>query len=57
MRLGLISDTHIPEVTKELPPQIAKALQGVDLILHAGDVYAPFVLDELERIAPVLVAK
>lgn len=57
MRLGLISDTHIPEVTKELPPQIAEAFRGVDLILHAGDIYVPSVLDGLERIAPVLAAR
>jgi len=56
MRLGLISDTHIPEVTPELPPQVVEAFQGVELILHCGDIYAPFVLDELERIAPVLAA-
>ena len=56
MRLGLISDTHIPEVVQKLPPQIAEAFRGVDLILHCGDIYTSFVLDELERIAPVLAA-
>lgn len=56
MRLGLISDTHIPEVAQELPPQIAEIFRGVDLILHCGDIYDPFVLDELERTAPVLAA-
>ena len=57
MRLGLISDTHVPEVAKELPSQIAEAFHGVDLILHAGDIYIPSVLDDLERIAPVLAAR
>jgi putative phosphoesterase len=32
------------------------AFHGVDLILHAGDIYIPSVLDHLERIAPVLAA-
>jgi putative phosphoesterase len=57
MRIGLLADTHIPEVTDRLPPQIAEVFEGVDLILHAGDIYLPSVLDELERIAPVLAAK
>ena len=56
MRIGLISDTHIPWEQKELPPQVLETFQGVDLILHAGDIYAHYVLDELERIAPVLAA-
>ena len=57
MRIGLVSDTHVPIAEKELPPELLEALRGVDLILHAGDVYALSVLDELERIAPVLAAR
>lgn len=56
MRIGLIADTHVPYVVKQLPQNIAKAFAGVELILHAGDVYLPSVLDELEEIAPVLAA-
>ncbi|MBI2328933.1 MAG: metallophosphoesterase family protein [Chloroflexi bacterium] len=57
MRIGLVSDTHIPIAAKELPPELMEALQGVDLILHAGDIYALSVLDKLARIAPVLAAR
>ncbi|MBI4283117.1 MAG: metallophosphoesterase family protein [Chloroflexi bacterium] len=57
MRIGLISDTHVPEVTKQLPPQINEAFSHVDLILHAGDIYNVAVLDELEKLAPVLAAE
>ncbi|MFC1974275.1 metallophosphoesterase family protein [Chloroflexota bacterium] len=57
MRIGLISDTHIPEAVKALPPEVSEAFQGVDLILHAGDIYILSVLDELERVAPILAAK
>ena len=57
MRVGLLSDTHIPEAEKELPPELTEAFQGVDLILHAGDIYSASVLDDLERIAPVLAAR
>ena len=53
MRVGVISDTHNPSVGKEPPPEVAMAFQGVDLILHAGDIYVPACLDWLEAIAPV----
>lgn len=56
MRIGLLSDTHISEVTEALPLQLIEAFQGVDLILHAGDIFISEVLDKLERIAPVLAA-
>lgn len=52
--LGLISDTHYPDRCRRLPPATVDALAGVDLILHAGDVGAVSVLDELARIAPVV---
>lgn len=57
MRIGLISDTHIPDHAKELPPQLKQVFRGVDLILHAGDIYLTSVLDELECLAPVLAAE
>lgn len=53
MKIGLISDTHIPQYSKEPPPQVARAFQGVDLILHAGDIFTPSCIEWLERIAPV----
>lgn len=53
MKIGLISDTHIPSMGKEPPPQVHRAFEGVDLILHAGDVYIPSCIEWLERIAPV----
>ena len=48
MRLGLISDTH-----GFFDPRIPKLFSGVDYILHAGDIGSPYVLHELEGIAPV----
>ena len=53
MTIGLISDTHIPSMGKEPPPQVIRAFEGVDLILHAGDVYTQSCIEWLERIAPV----
>ncbi len=54
MRIGLISDTHIPVAAPRLWPQVLDALRGVDLIMHAGDLMVPDVIDWLEEIAPVM---
>lgn len=56
MRIGLLSDTHIAWEEKEVPRKALEIFQGVDLILHAGDIYSHSVLTELEKIAPVLAA-
>lgn len=56
MRIGLISDTHIPEACEHLPAQVFEVFRGVDLVMHAGDVYVNRVLDELAKIAPVIAA-
>jgi len=56
MLIGLISDTHLANPEEELPVQIEKAFEGVELILHAGDIWVPSALDQLETIAPVIAA-
>ncbi|MBI3942369.1 MAG: metallophosphoesterase family protein [Chloroflexi bacterium] len=53
-RIGLISDTHMPERWLALPPPVFDVLDGVDLVLHAGDVGALWVLDQLSKVAPVV---
>jgi uncharacterized protein len=52
MRLGIISDTH-----GLLRPEAVRALSGVDLIVHAGDVGKPEVLTQLKTIAPVFAVR
>ncbi|HKZ68833.1 MAG TPA: metallophosphoesterase family protein [Anaerolineales bacterium] len=54
VRLGVVADTHIPDRMKALPPRVLELLAGVDLILHAGDICRPGVLDELRCVAPVV---
>ena len=49
MTLGIVSDTH-----GWVHPELAGALAGVDLILHAGDVGPAEVLEPLEAVAPVV---
>src|SRR5215207_6561788 len=48
MLVGVISDTH-----GSINHYALAALQGVSLILHAGDIGKPAVIDALEEIAPV----
>lgn len=53
VKVGVISDTHLPSRSPFLPPIILEKLQGVQMILHAGDWEEFFFLPELERIAKV----
>lgn len=52
MLIGLISDTH-----GLLRPSAVRAMQGADLIIHAGDVGDQAILDALKKIAPVVVVR
>jgi len=53
VRIAVISDTHSPRHWKRCPPAVASVLDGVDVILHAGDVCTAETLDELCTFAPV----
>lgn len=57
MRIGLITDTHLPAALKRLWPEVHAAFAGVDLIWHGGDIVRASVLDELEEIAPTFAAR
>ncbi len=48
IRIGILSDTH-----GHLDPQIPEIFAGVDHILHGGDIGLPWLILELEEIAPV----
>ena len=54
MLIGLISDTNIHDIAKEIPENVYSAFKNVDLILHAGDLTSLNVIEELENIAPVI---
>jgi uncharacterized protein len=51
-RIGVISDTH-----GLLRKEAVEALRGSELILHAGDVGKPEILEELRKIAPVIAVR
>ncbi len=55
-KVGVISDTHIPHF-KQLPAAIWQHFEGVELIIHAGDLSVLSVIDELETIAPVVAVQ
>ncbi len=48
MIVGVISDTH-----GLLRPEAVEMLRGSEHIIHAGDIGAPEIIPELEKIAPV----
>ena len=56
MRLAIISDTHLPRGARRLPDACLERLRAADLILHAGDLAAASVLDELEALGPPVAA-
>ncbi|MDH4162577.1 MAG: metallophosphatase family protein [Nitrospirota bacterium] len=53
MKIGVLSDTHVPVPHHHLPAKVFELFQDVDLILHAGDITELAVLDELRSLAPV----
>lgn len=57
VRIGILSDTHMPASMSTLWDEVGTTFAGVDLILHAGDIALPMVLEQLEAIAPVLAAR
>jgi len=51
-KIGVISDTHTV-----MRPEALEALRGSDLIVHAGDVCSPAVLDALREVAPLVAIR
>ena len=55
MRLLIMSDTHVPNRARELPPAIWDEVAVADVVIHAGDWVAPGLLDDLQQRAARLV--
>lgn len=53
MRIGVLSDTHIPSAAPCLPTDLLRGLDEMDLILHAGDILRMSVIESLGVIADV----
>lgn len=52
MKIGVLSDTHASTLS-ELPASLLKVLDGVDLIIHAGDFTQRTVLEGLKKLGTV----
>jgi putative phosphoesterase len=52
MLVGVISDTH-----GLLRPEAVDALKGSELIIHAGDIGGPDVIEQLRAIAPTFAVR
>ena len=55
MKIGVVSDTHLPRFGNRLPPALLRGLARarVELILHLGDFTGPEVPALLEAVAPL----
>lgn len=56
MRLLLIADTHVPKRARDMPDVVWDAVDGADVVLHAGDWIDATLLDRLQDRARLLVA-
>ena len=52
MKIAILSDTH-----GLLRPQVLEQLEGVDAILHGGDINKQSIVDQLERYAPLYIVR
>ncbi|MFH1996243.1 MAG: metallophosphoesterase family protein [Candidatus Omnitrophota bacterium] len=51
MRIIVLSDTHIPISSRDLPPEVYAQARAADMIIHAGDITEPEFLNRLKKIA------
>ncbi len=49
MKIGVVADTHIPDLSPVLPVRIAELFKGLDIILHVGDICELSVLREFQE--------
>jgi putative phosphoesterase len=54
--IAVISDTHLPRGRRRLPDACVERIRAADLLLHAGDIATPEVLDEIAAIGPPVQA-
>jgi len=57
LRAGIITDTHVGDELPCVPAEALQHLSEMDLILHAGDMSEPRVLNELRPLAPVVAVR
>ncbi|MFA6357243.1 MAG: metallophosphoesterase family protein [Candidatus Omnitrophota bacterium] len=55
MKIGVISDTHIPDKCEHIPKTVLNVFKGVDLVIHAGDIVSLKALEELKDVCEKVV--
>jgi putative phosphoesterase len=56
MRIAVVSDTHLPRGSRAIPDACVERMRSADLVLHAGDLMAPLVLEDLRALGPPIAA-
>ncbi len=54
-RVVVVADTHVPKRAKGLPREVLAAVDGADVVVHAGDWVDVATLDVLERVSGRLI--
>jgi putative phosphoesterase len=54
--IAVLADTHMPRGSRRLPERCIELLGAADTVLHAGDLCAAPVLEQLESLCPVVHA-
>lgn len=49
MKIGVIADTHIPDLRRSLPARVMEIFSAVEIVLHAGDITSLEVLQQLQE--------
>ncbi|HAX97840.1 MAG TPA: hypothetical protein DCY12_02835 [Candidatus Atribacteria bacterium] len=52
-RIIVLSDTHIPQRAKDIPQRLWEEIKKADLVLHAGDMVKPLVLEKIAQFTPI----
>ena len=50
MKIGVISDTHIPDKCAHIPEHVLNAFKSVDMVIHAGDILSLKAIEELKSV-------
>ena len=54
-KIGVISDTHIPDRTQSLPMAVLEAFKNMDMVIHAGDFTDLSALEELAAVCKNII--
>jgi len=55
-RIGVISDTHIPDRASQIPGQIIEDFKNVDMVIHVGDLVDLSVIEQLRSVCKEVIA-